>query len=56
LGVPFVALKAITDLADVPAPAADQFLVNLHTASAQLTDHLLLFVDHVAGRAITDLD
>lgn len=56
LGVPFVALKTITDLADVPHPTADQFEANLHTASAQLTEHLLGFVDAVAGRAIDDLD
>jgi nucleoside phosphorylase len=56
LGVPFVALKTITDLADVPAPAADQFLANLHTASAQLTEHLLRLVDRVSGRVVSDLD
>jgi len=56
LQVPFVALKTITDLADAHATAADQFLENLHTASAQLTEHLMLFVDRVAGRALEDLD
>lgn len=56
LGVPFVAMKAITDLADAPHPTADQFLANLHTASAGLTDHLLRFVDAVAGRDLADLD
>lgn len=56
LKVPFVALKTITDLADVPASAADQFIENLHTASVQLTEHLLLFVDRVAGRTIDELD
>ena len=56
LGVPFVALKTITDLADVPHPAADQFLANLHTASASLTEHLVRFVDRVAGRAFDELD
>ncbi|MFZ4720672.1 MAG: hypothetical protein ACOYMR_14685 [Ilumatobacteraceae bacterium] len=56
LGVPFVALKAITDLADVPHPTAEQFLANLHTASAGLTGHLLLLVDEVAGRDAATLD
>lgn len=56
LHVPFVALKAITDLADVPHPTADQFLTNLHTASAGLTAHLLALVDHVAGRHVDELD
>ncbi len=56
LGVPFVALKTITDLADVPHPAADQFLANLHTASASLTEHLVRFVDRVAGRELDELD
>jgi nucleoside phosphorylase len=55
-GVPFVALKAITDLADAPHPAAHQFLENLHTASAQLTVHLLALVDRVAGAELDDLD
>jgi nucleoside phosphorylase len=55
-GVPFVALKAITDLADVAHPAAAQFLENLHTASAQLTAHLVQFVDRVAGRELAELD
>jgi 5'-methylthioadenosine nucleosidase len=56
LGVPFVALKTITDMADVPHPTAAQFLQHLHTASAQLTEHLVLFVDRVAGRELADLD
>ena len=56
LGVPFVALKTITDLADVAHPTATQFEANLHTASAQLTEHLLGFVDAVAGRAVDELD
>lgn len=56
LGVPFVALKTITDLADAPHPAADQFLANLHTASASLTEHLIRFVDRVAGRELHELD
>jgi 5'-methylthioadenosine nucleosidase len=55
-GVPFVALKAITDLADAPHPAAHQFLENLHTASAQLTVHLLALVDRVAGAELEELD
>ena len=56
LGVPFVALKTITDLADVDRPTADQFIENLHTASAQLTEHLIRFVDRVAGRELDALD
>ncbi|MEN9646558.1 MAG: hypothetical protein RL238_3227 [Actinomycetota bacterium] len=56
LGVPFVALKTITDLADVAHPTADQFEANLHTASARLTEHLVRFVDVVAGRTLDDLD
>jgi nucleoside phosphorylase len=54
-GVPFVALKTITDLADAPHPTADQFLANLHAASARLTEHLVRFVDRVAGRDLTEL-
>lgn len=56
LHVPFVALKTITDLADVPHPTADQFLANLHTASDRLTEHLVRFVDELAGRTLDTLD
>lgn len=56
LGVPFVALKTITDLADVPHPTEAQFLANLHTASARLTEHLVRFVERVAGRRLDELD
>ncbi len=56
LGVPFIALKTITDLADVDHPTADQFIENLHTASARLTEHLVRFVDRVAGRELDALD
>ena len=46
--VPFVAMKAITDLVDDPAPTAEQFLTNLSAASRQLADAVSAAVDHVA--------
>ena len=56
LHVPFVALKTITDLADVPHGTVDQFLANLHTASDRLTEHLVRFVDELAGKSLDELD
>lgn len=56
LGVPFTALKVITDLHDVPATNADQFVANLAEASARLADHLVAMLRHLAGRSLADLD
>jgi len=39
-GIPFVAVKTITDLVDHPTPTADQFLANLATASHRLSEVL----------------
>jgi nucleoside phosphorylase len=40
LGVPFLGVKAITDLVDGPHPTADQFVLNLDRAVAELADAL----------------
>ena len=39
-GIPFVAVKTITDLVDHPTPTAEQFLANLSTASHRLSEVL----------------
>jgi nucleoside phosphorylase len=39
-GVPFVAVKAVTDLVDHPEPASEAFLRNLRTASALLSESM----------------
>lgn len=48
LGVPFMALKVITDLHDVPATNAEQFTANLATASARLAGHLVAMLRYLA--------
>jgi len=47
-GVDFVAVKAITDLVDDPAPTSEQFLDNLAGASARLADAVPAAIDHLA--------
>jgi nucleoside phosphorylase len=39
-GVPFVAVKAVTDLVDHPEPVQDAFLRNLRTVTALLGERL----------------
>ena len=39
-GVPFLAIKTVTDLVDHPEPSHEQFLRNLASSSAHLTDLL----------------
>jgi len=56
LGVPFTALKVITDLHDVPATNAEQFVANLAAASASLAVHLVAMLRHIAGRGLDELD
>jgi len=54
LGVPMMAIKAITDLVDRPAPG-EQFVANLHQASQRLADVLIDVFDYCDGRTIADL-
>lgn len=56
LGVPFTALKVITDLHDVPATNAEQFVANLAAASASLAEHLVSMLRQMAGRRLEDLE
>lgn len=55
-GVPCAALKAITDLHDVPVSGAEQFTANLSMASLRLADAVVQLVDAVAGRSTDSLD
>jgi nucleoside phosphorylase len=49
-GTPFLAVKSITDLMDGGQPTQDEFMANLETASARLTEELVRviawLVDH----------
>ena len=55
LGVPMLAVKAITDLVDAHAPTPDQFLANLGVATAQLREALLDMIDWCADRTVAEL-
>lgn len=55
-GVPCTALKAITDLHDVPVSGAEQFTANLAMASARLAEAVVQLVDAVAGLPVAALD
>jgi 5'-methylthioadenosine/S-adenosylhomocysteine nucleosidase len=56
MSVPFVAVKAITDLVDDHTSTADQFNANLVMASRRLSDELLRVVDWVIPRELAELD
>jgi 5'-methylthioadenosine nucleosidase len=55
LGVPMLAIKAITDLVDAPAATGEQFVANLRRAAQRLTDVLIDVFDFCDGRTIADL-
>jgi nucleoside phosphorylase len=55
-GVPFLALKAVTDLVDAPEPTVEQFLANLATASAHLAGVAVGVVEAMDGRGLHQLD
>ncbi len=48
-GVPAGAVKAITDLVDAPAEAAEQFLANLAEASEALAVTVPALLDRLGG-------
>lgn len=48
LAIPFVALKAITDLVDGGVPTETEFLANLQVASERLCDRVVAFLDLLA--------
>ncbi len=51
LGVPFLALKSITDIVDGEHPAQEEFLRNLETASARIREKTLAVLDYLAEKA-----
>ncbi|CAL5224332.1 g7003 [Coccomyxa viridis] len=53
--VPFIALKAITDIVDGDRPAQEEFLENLHAAAKALQDVISPVMEFVAGKSIKDL-
>jgi 5'-methylthioadenosine nucleosidase len=55
LGVPVMALKAITDLVDSHVETAEQFTANLALASRRLCETLLAVLDWCDGRRVGDL-
>ena len=55
LGVPMLAVKAITDLVDHPTATAEQFAVNFANASHRLRDTLIKVLEFCEDRTIADL-
>lgn len=55
LGVPVLAVKAITDLVDSHVATAEQFEANLSFALHRLVDALVAVVDWCAPRTVADL-
>jgi nucleoside phosphorylase len=55
LGVPVMAVKAITDLVDSHVATGEQFLANLELAIARLRDALVRVIDWCAVREVADL-
>lgn len=55
IGVPVLAVKAVTDLVDAHAAAQDQFLTNLGLATARLRDVLLGMIDWCTDRTVAQL-
>ncbi|MFO0664081.1 MAG: hypothetical protein U0174_09020 [Polyangiaceae bacterium] len=49
LGIPFFAVKAITDLVDGPNPSHEEFLANLDTASKRLHAAVLAVLGELGG-------
>ena len=49
LGLPFLAVKAITDLVDDPEPEQEAFVRNLRGVSAGLQSRLMTLIDCLAG-------
>lgn len=55
-GVPFLAIKAITDLVDHPEPSHEAFLRNLETTTARLSVHLETLLSFLGdGKTLEDL-
>ena len=55
LGVPMLAIKAITDLVDHPTATAEQFVANLDHASRRLCATLVQVLEFCEDRTIADL-
>jgi nucleoside phosphorylase len=55
VGVPMLAVKAITDLVDAHAATDEQFLANLGRATARLRDVMVGVIDWCADRTVAQL-
>lgn len=55
LGIPVVALKAVTDIVDGDRPTTEEFLEHLASAAAALKRTLPLLLDHVGGKKVSEL-
>lgn len=53
--IPFFALKVITDIVDGGRPTHEEFMANLGIAAVKLQEKLLLVVEFVSGRELSNL-
>ena len=54
-GVPFFALKVVTDIVDGDRTTQEEFFENLAAASASLQDKIPKVIEFVEGRKISEL-
>lgn len=55
-GIPFIALKSITDLIDMDRPTQEQFIENLSTASNNLCRTVIEVVNYCLNKKLDDLE
>jgi 5'-methylthioadenosine nucleosidase len=54
-GIPFFALKVVTDIVDGDRPTQDEFFENLGSAAKSLQEKLPVLVDFLVGKKLTEL-
>lgn len=52
-GVPFICLKAVTDIVDGDKPTAEEFVKNLHTAAKAIEEATIAVLDYLDGKQLT---
>ncbi|KAJ1629161.1 nucleoside phosphorylase domain-containing protein, partial [Pavlovales sp. CCMP2436] len=50
--VPFVGIKAVTDIVDGDKPTGEEFMQNLHTASKAIEDAVIAVLDYLDGKTL----
>eukprot|EP00271_Cylindrocystis_brebissonii_P017747 TRINITY_DN472_c0_g7_i1.p1 TRINITY_DN472_c0_g7~~TRINITY_DN472_c0_g7_i1.p1 ORF type:complete len:260 (+),score=46.78 TRINITY_DN472_c0_g7_i1:260-1039(+) len=55
LSIPILAIKSVTDLVDGGRPSQEEFLENFATAAASLQRTVLLLIDYIGGKKLSEL-